>query len=92
MRSTQTRFAYPGPPAAFANQVRELLHHRELLVPVKRAGVREHLDPDVVAFAIDVGEGVLWKVVDEPRRVLPSIAMSGTCSMVISVRAQLSSQ
>jgi len=43
----------------------ELGHDRELLLPVQRTRVREHLDPDVTAVAVDVAEAFVIELVHE---------------------------
>jgi len=48
----------------------QLAHHRKLLRAVKRAGVGQHLDPDVVLVTVDVGERTRWQLVDERGGVL----------------------
>src|SRR5580704_11658491 len=52
------------------DEVGELADHRQLLVPVQRAGVGEHLDPDVTAVAVDVGQAPGRELVHETRGVL----------------------
>jgi hypothetical protein len=47
----------------------EPLDDSELLAAIERARVRQHLDPDVVAGAVDVRDGAGRKLVDEGRRV-----------------------
>jgi hypothetical protein len=65
----------PGPlgERAVAGRLRddrgEPLDDHELLAAVERARVGQHLDPDVVARAVDVRDGAGGELVDEGRGV-----------------------
>ena len=64
-------FRYRGVYGPGCDQIGELANYSELLVPVERASVRQYLDPDVVALAIDVGHVPIGQCMNESRSVLP---------------------
>jgi len=53
------------------NEPREFRDHRELLVPVESAGVREHLHPDMRVAAIHIAQHAGGNLVHESCGVLP---------------------
>src|SRR5258707_9176183 len=54
----------------FGNEVGQLLDDSDLLVAVKRAGIRKNLNPHIIVVAIYIGDGFPGHFVDEGGRVL----------------------